>query len=465
MMETSEAGPGTTARSREPEAVFDSSNLQPAAKRTDSKPTPTALQPTTTDVPPLKISAALQQHPMSAEQIQHEQAAALLVFDAARQRAQEEADDALLDYEGEQDGLSPDEEDPWSPDSVAPDIFDAADAEENPDLLDIQSAESKVASCIYEFTASAIPDPGLKLTPGKKQTFADAPVFKFALVDAVQRMSCADTRCTIVVSDGRKENRKGGICVSAFFFNIALSTQHNTDLMMAAITKQQGERKFLKLMRYTVRFERKPIVHEGIRFHMDRITVKSGPVPTLVQILNCCFDAGLEPGAVLHAEEATLPGKGVCPVFSGKLVLYLKPEYCTDHGTDTVDEAGLPTHSILCPPPSVLVKDSTGFRHHRQIRRTGTCPFCLGRHKGSVRDCPYKGICRACLWRFKSLVHEGNKHCCGLGVEGLPREDRNTTHGPVAPVQIQPGSRAAKRRRRQQDNIAKMGRQDMQDDL
>ena len=194
---------------------------------------------------------------------------------------------------------------------------------------------------------------------------------------------------------------------------------------------------------------------------MDRIIPKSGPAPSLVQILNVCFDAGLKPSVVVHAEEATLPGKGICPVFSGKLVIYLKPEYCTDHGTDIVDEAGLPTHKILCPPPAILIKDSTGFRHHRHIRRTGSCPFCLGRHKGSVGDCPCKGRCRACLIKDRDMEHQGNKHCCELGVEGLSREARHPAHGPVAPVQIQPGSRAEKRRRKQLENIAKMGQQDV----
>ena len=98
------------------------------------------------------------------------------------------------------------------------------------------------------------------------------------------------------------------------FFNISLSTQHNTELMIAAIETQRKERKHLKLMRCTVRFERKKVKHEGIRFHMDRIIPRSGPAPSLVQILNVLFDAGLEPAAVIHAEEAT----GYMPSFLWK---------------------------------------------------------------------------------------------------------------------------------------------------
>ena len=52
----------------------------------------------------------------------------------------------------------------------------------------------------------------------------------------------------IIVSDGRKADKLPGHPVPAVFFNISLSTQHNTDLMVAAIESQQKERKFLKLM-------------------------------------------------------------------------------------------------------------------------------------------------------------------------------------------------------------------------
>ena len=125
---------------------------------------------------------------------------------------------------------------------------------------------------------------------------------------------------------------------------------------------------------------------------------------------------------------------------------------------DTVDEAGVPTHNILCPPPSILIKDSMGFRHHRHLRRTGSCPFCLGRHKTTIRDFPYKNRCRACLMENKKMNHKGNKHCCGLGVEGLPRDANPRA---VVPVQIQPGSRAEERGRRiMMEDIAKMRQQD-----
>ena len=92
----------------------------------------------------------------------------------------------------------------------------------------------------------------------------------------------------------------------------------------------------------------------------------------MVQILNCIFDVGLDLEAVLHAEEATLPGKEICPIFSGKINLFLKDKYCTDHGTLTVNAKGELTHKILCPPPTVLVKDGTGFLHHRKLIKVDT---------------------------------------------------------------------------------------------
>ena len=144
--------------------------------------------------------------------------------------------------------------------------------------------------------------------------------------------------------------------------------------------------------------------------------------PSMVQILNSLFEAGLDPEAVWHAEEAILPGKGICPlVYSGKIHIFLKDGYCTDHGTSSVNVDGEPTHKILCPPPTVLVKDGTGFLHRRRLIRVGTCPFCLGTHVGKIKDCSCAGRCRACLKVLRTLNHKGDKHCCGLSVQGLPR--------------------------------------------
>ena len=99
----------------------------------------------------------------------------------------------------------------------------------------------------------------------------------------------------------------------------------------------------------------------------------------------------------------------------------LREEYCTDHGTATANADGVPTHMILCPPPSILVTDGMGYVHHRKILRVGTCPFCMGKHD-KIKDCVYAGRCRACLKALATLKHKGNKHCCGLGVPGLPRD-------------------------------------------
>ena len=195
MMETTGAGPDITAQMRgDSGAAIDPKPIEPAAKRVDTKDTP-VLHPTTSNKPPDLSLPAAQAEGMTPQQLQHEQAAALAVTQAARQAAIDNDDeDALLDY-SETDDLSADEADPWSPDAAVPNIFDGADAEENPDLLGIQSAESKVSSCIYDFIATAVPDKGLKITPGKKQTLADAPVFRFALVNSVQTMCGADARC------------------------------------------------------------------------------------------------------------------------------------------------------------------------------------------------------------------------------------------------------------------------------
>ena len=395
---------------------------------------------------------------MTADQVQHEQAAALLVYEAAHQEAindNPDSDENLLDFEGDLLSDDDDPNDPWSPNWNAPDTFDGADAEENPDLVGIQSAESKISNCIFEVVVTAVPDQALsKPQPGKKISFGDSPAFRFALVSEVQRMAQADSRVTIMVGQARKEKKHAKAGASALFFDVSLSNQWNFDQLMAAAQKQYEERKLLKLMKYTIRFERRHVSHKGVRFQLDRITARTGESPSMVQILNCLFEAGLEPAAVWHAEEATLPGKGICPVYSGKINIFLKDQYCTDHGASSVNEKGEPTHMILCPPPSVLVRDGTGFLHHRKLVRVGTCPHCLGDHPDKAKKCPYLGRCRACLKVLKTLIHKGNKHCCGLGVPGLPRVQQ--TAPTVKPVEIKAGSRADKRRKRQLANISKM---------
>ena len=70
---------------------------------------------------------------------------------SARQAAKENSDDeALLDYIDSDEELSADEEDPWSPDAAVPDMFDGADAEENPDLLAWTfSLQNQRSPCAY----------------------------------------------------------------------------------------------------------------------------------------------------------------------------------------------------------------------------------------------------------------------------------------------------------------------------
>ena len=66
---------------------------------------------------------------MSAAQVQHEQAAALLVYQAAHAGAINDksyTDAELLDFEG--DVLDPPDGDEWSPNWNAPDTFDGAAA-------------------------------------------------------------------------------------------------------------------------------------------------------------------------------------------------------------------------------------------------------------------------------------------------------------------------------------------------
>ena len=158
----------------------------------------------------------------------------------------------------------------------------------------------------------------VKPQPGKKVDLADSPVFRFALVAEIQRLAKADPSVTIMVGQGRKEkagkNKKGG--TGAFLFDIAMSNQWYFDQLLHVETGVQPaeRRKPLRLMQYTVRFELRYVTHKGIRCQLDRIKSREGISPSMVQVLNCAFEAGLDPEAVLHAEEATLPGKGICPV-------------------------------------------------------------------------------------------------------------------------------------------------------
>ena len=116
---------------------------------------------------------------------------------------------------------------------------------------------------------------------------------------------------------GKKEG------TGAFLFDIAMSNQWYFDQLLEIGVAPADRRKPLKLMRYTVRFELRYVTHKGVRCQLHRIKSRDGTSPSMVQVLNCAFEAGLDPEAVLHAEEATLPGKGTCPVYSGKINLFL----------------------------------------------------------------------------------------------------------------------------------------------
>ena len=87
MMEPPELGLGNRVRDTDPGAANSSLSGSPAAKRVDTKLTPAGLLPAASDiVPPLDIPSAALQQPMTANQIQHEQAAALLVFDEHKKK-------------------------------------------------------------------------------------------------------------------------------------------------------------------------------------------------------------------------------------------------------------------------------------------------------------------------------------------------------------------------------------------
>ena len=178
-------------------------------------------------------------------------------------------------------------------------------------------------------------------------------------MNEIQRTFKADSRVTIVVGQARKETQSGKQKegTAAFLFDISMTNQWNFDQLMETAQELYEKRKPLKFMRYIVRFERRHVPHKGVRFQLDGIIARSGSLPSMVQIPSCLFEVGLDPEAVLHAEEATLPGIGICPVFSGKVNLFLEDEYCANHGTTTANEDGEPTHKVSCPPPAVLVKD------------------------------------------------------------------------------------------------------------
>ena len=133
-------------------------------------------------------------------------------------------------------------------------------------------------------------------------------------------------------------------------------------------------------------------------------------------------------------------------MYSGKISLFPREEYCTDHGTATVNQDGERTHMILCPPLSVLVRDATGYVQHRKLQRVGTCPYCPGKHQSpnEIKNCPYLERCRACLKVLTALNRKGNRRCCGLGVQGLPRETPSAQK--IKANVIKPGSRADQRR-------------------
>ena len=171
MMKTGEADLGITGRVRDPSVAIDSPSVSPAVKRTDTKHTPAVIQPAASDtILPLDVGAAAEQ-PISHEQVRHSQVAAVKRYELAHAAAiatggDDSTEEELLNFDEDH---SDDPIDEWSPNWVAPTTFDGADAEANPDLVDIPSAESEISSCIFEVVASAVPDSGLsKPQPGAK---------------------------------------------------------------------------------------------------------------------------------------------------------------------------------------------------------------------------------------------------------------------------------------------------------
>ena len=87
------------------------------------------------------------------------------------------------------------------------------------------------------------------------------------------------------------------------FFDIAMSNWRYFDQLMDTAVGPAERRKPLRLMRYTIRFKRRYVTHKGMRFQLDRIKARGGASPSMMQVLNCTFEAGLDPEAVLHAKE------------------------------------------------------------------------------------------------------------------------------------------------------------------
>ena len=122
----------------------------------------------------------------------------------------------------------------WTPDYVAPVTFDGVDAEAHPDLENIQSAKAKALSCIHEITASRAAL--ARLFSSQTATWLESEL-RFALVSELQKMANADAKTSIVVSSARAELRKSKPAsgVSAFSFDVSLSSQYNAELQIKSL--------------------------------------------------------------------------------------------------------------------------------------------------------------------------------------------------------------------------------------
>ena len=96
--------------------------------------------------------------------------------------------------------------------------------------------------------------------------------------------------------------------------------------------------------------------------------------------------------------------------------LYFDPSMTANHGNkqevrdpgtpgaeiDLQDEFKIsipvPKHRILEPPSYIAWKDTSGFIHKREVKKSGNwCPYCWGPAHDKGFKCVYYNFCRSCL--------------------------------------------------------------------
>ena len=101
----------------------------------------------------------------------------------------------------------------------------------------------------------------------------------------------------------------------------------------------------------------------------------------------------------------------------------------------------IPKFRILEPPSYVAWKDSTGYLHKRELKKSGNfCQHCWGPAHEPGFKCVYYNFCRACLAfnpREPKLKLEFglNKHLCNYGITEMP--DQRISAGPKKVIKEQ----------------------------